>query len=208
MKNNLKNTSKPNAKLWIGLIVFVAILVLAAAVFVYLKFFRTDNLIPSGESSETNNPVDDINGSEVGNNATPDPDAVTHDLLSPPANSMAFFLSQSNSKYLDPKLGPTGREIIEPVPGVVGTWDIPVPFINPLGSQKLYTGGTRYDADDGISIQYISNYTEYVKSLSGECWILSVSEGSGLPIKFLENYAQQIGATIFPVHMPTGLSSL
>lgn len=101
---------------------------------------------------------------------------------------------------VDPNLSPTGKKILQPETGPVGSWDIPVPYINPLGSQSLYTGGTEYRAleDSGtLDIQYIENYTEYQKRLSGDVWYMRVDIDSGLPSQFLKDYAVSIGGEVY-----------
>ncbi len=112
------------------------------------------------------------------------------------AGVTGFFLDYGD-KYVDPNLGPTGKTLAIPTTGPIGTWDIPVPFINPLGTQDLYTGSTSYKPDDALDIQYVDNFTEFSKRLYGDRWFMGVNESSGIPIQFLKDYAAQIGGTVF-----------
>lgn len=82
-----------------------------------------------------------------------------------------------------------------PKTGPVGQWDIPIPEINPLGSQELYTT-TDYEIH-GITVKYIDNFAEYNKDVMGEVWTLEVEDPSGVPLHFLNNYASSIKASIF-----------
>ena len=107
------------------------------------------------------------------------------------------FITGYGDKYADPSLSATGRKIVDPETGPVGTWSIPVPFINPLGSQKLYTGGSDFKATDAIDIQYIDNFTEFRQRLFGDRWYLAVNDENGLPMRFLKAYAEQLGATVY-----------
>ena len=82
-----------------------------------------------------------------------------------------------------------------PKTGPVGQWDIPIPEINPLGSQALYMT-TDYEMH-GITVKYIENFAEYSKDVMGEVWTLEVEDPSGVPLHFLKEYASSIKASIF-----------
>ena len=112
--------------------------------------------------------------------------------VSVPAHLLSF-----GDKYADPALTATGREQHTPVPGPVGTWSIPVPYLNPLGTQALYTGGSNYEAFGFLDIQYVSQFTEFKKRLFGDVWQLRVNKVPGLPVAFLKAYAAEMGATIY-----------
>ena len=109
----------------------------------------------------------------------------------------AAIVTGFGSKYVDPNIGPTGKVIVKPTTGPVGTWDIPVPFINPLGIQSLYNGGNSYKPLDALDIAYISNFSEFKQRLYGDVWFLGVIDPSGIPMQFLKDYAKEIGATVF-----------
>ena len=82
-----------------------------------------------------------------------------------------------------------------PQTGPVGTWDIPIPEINPLGSQGLYIT-TGYEP--GVyGVKYIDNFAEHKKTIEGEIWTLEVKDDSGIPLTFLRDYAQKLGANLF-----------
>lgn len=83
-----------------------------------------------------------------------------------------------------------------PQTGPVGEWSIPIPKINPLGSQSLYTD-TVYDVE-GHSITFVNNYQETSRSFQGEKWRLTVADSSSNPLKFLKAYAKKIGAALYP----------
>ena len=123
--------------------------------------------------------------------------AADHDASSGSSQPMT---SNTNQQSLDAKLSTSGRSITQPETGSEGTWDTPVPLINPLGSQSLYTGGIEYvegGADGFIDIRYIDNATEFQQRLHGDTWSLKVNDSSGLPLQFLQDYANKIGGTIF-----------
>ena len=82
-----------------------------------------------------------------------------------------------------------------PKTGPVGQWDIPIPEINPLGSQALYAK-TNHEMH-GITVNYIDNFAEYNKDVVGEMWTLEVEDPSGVPLRFLNDYAASIKASIF-----------
>ncbi len=188
MKINVKNLWKTNKIFRIASIVFAAVLLISGSFLVYQSIDKKPQ-----SSSKSTSELTEQNNPTVGNAGT----SVTElDLSSPPENSLAYFLSQNSTKYINPDLGPTGRKIIQPEPGEAGTWDIPIPLINPLGSQKLYSD-TKHSESKGQKIQYISNYTEYNKTINGEYWSLPVNNGSGLPIQYIKDYADSIGAEIF-----------
>lgn len=83
-----------------------------------------------------------------------------------------------------------------PKTGPVGKWDIPIPKINPLGSQSLY-GSTEY-ALGSHSLSFIENYQEASRTFSGETWRLMVLDDSKSPLEFLKKYAKKAGAEIYP----------
>lgn len=83
-----------------------------------------------------------------------------------------------------------------PKTGPVGEWSIPIPKINPLGSQNLYTE-TTHNVEEH-SITFVENYQETKRSFQGEKWRLIVADSSSNPLKFLKAYAKKIGATIYP----------
>ncbi|NLE24271.1 MAG: hypothetical protein GX625_02850 [Clostridiaceae bacterium] len=190
MKMNIKNLWKTNKIFRISSIAVLGAILIIGSFFIY-KGIKNSPLFSSKHTSE-------VDGDKTGKSSsgTENNDINNIDLSSPPENSMAYFLNLNREKYLNPNLGPAGREIIQPEPGDVGTWDMPVPLINPLGSQKLYDE-TRHNDYHGQSIQYISNYTEYEKTLNGEYWFLSVNNGSGLPIQYIKDYADSLGAEMF-----------
>jgi len=82
-----------------------------------------------------------------------------------------------------------------PKRGPVGVWDIPVPEINPLGSQSLYAS-TSYDFGEH-NIKYIDNFIQSEKVVHGETWQLTVNDDSGIPLEFLKDYVKELGGTIF-----------
>lgn len=106
-----------------------------------------------------------------------------------------FSGCQRNSEKKEPEVKTT-KNVKGPKTGPVGTWDIPVPEINPLGTQSLYTN-TSYSASGGCDIKYLENFTENMKSVSGEEWTLEVADPSGIPLEFLREYVQKIGANTF-----------
>lgn len=187
-----KSLWKPNKLFREGMIAVIVLAVAGGSFFIYQKvakklpplFAETTESDHIGNSQTPSGVKTDSTDSFAGLDASAD---------SP--DSMAFFLSKNGKNYLDPNLGPSGRTIIPPEPGEVGTWDVPVPLINPLGSQKLYTN-TRYNERQGHNIKQIINFTEYKKYLEGEGWFLSVNNGSGLPVQFLKEYAKNLGAAV------------
>ena len=84
-----------------------------------------------------------------------------------------------------------------PKRGPVGIWDIPVPEINPLGSQELYYSTSYDNAVNEYVLKYVENYIENRRTLLGETWTLSVEDPSGIPLEFLKEYVQEIGGTFF-----------
>jgi len=105
-----------------------------------------------------------------------------------------FTGCQNGSKKNEPKVKTT-KNVKGPKTGPVGKWDIPIPEINPLGTQSLYTT-TSYETG-GCEIKYIENFTENAKNVEGEVWTLEVADPSGIPLEFLKEYAQKIGASTF-----------
>lgn len=191
MKNSFKTIWKSNLFVRIGIIALAVLLVAGSGILI-TKILSNSRNIPADENLETDNSLKETpsqNGTAIGPSVTPFPDAI-------PVNSMAYFLGNNKENYLRTGLSLTGKELKEPETGAVGTWDIPVPLINPLGSQELYTYDTSYYEKRGHGIQYISNYTEYSRNLYGELWYLRVNEYA-LPLQFLKDYATQIGAEIY-----------
>lgn len=89
----------------------------------------------------------------------------------------------------------TTANVKGPERGPVGVWDIPVPEINPLGSQGLYTG-TSY-TKGSHNLKYIENFTDNQKTAYGEIWTLQVTDTSGIPLEFLKEYVAELGGNIF-----------
>lgn len=87
------------------------------------------------------------------------------------------------------------NEVSGPKTGPVGNWDIPIPEINPLGSQNLYSS-TEYEGKEH-TVTFVENYQESSRLLSGEQWTLVVADNSGIPLKFLKDYAKKLGANIY-----------
>ncbi len=89
----------------------------------------------------------------------------------------------------------TTANVKGPERGPVGVWDIPVPEINPLGSQSLY-GSTGY-SKGSHDLKYIENFAENSKTVTGEVWTLQVADPSGIPLEFLKEYITELGANIY-----------
>lgn len=131
----------------------------------------------------------------------------------PQAVSTGESLRPAFGQWLDDQLanpaigGLTPRGLPPEVPetGEVGAWNIPVPEINPLGAQKLYTLGTGYSKANGIKLALQSNQAEIQKSLSGEVWTLSFSAKKGDVLPFLKEYVQKIGGEVLPSRSEDGL---
>ncbi|MEN6313075.1 MAG: VWA domain-containing protein [Clostridiaceae bacterium] len=104
------------------------------------------------------------------------------------------FSGCQNGSKNEPKVKTT-KNVKGPKTGPVGKWDIPIPEINPLGTQSLYTT-TGYNTG-GHEIRYLENFTENTKNVEGEVWTLEVADPSGIPLEFLKEYAQKIGASTF-----------
>lgn len=83
-----------------------------------------------------------------------------------------------------------------PKTGPVGNWDIPIPEINPLGSQNLYLS-TSHEEGASLDLKYIDNFAEVTKIIDGEMWTLEVEDPSGIPLTFLREYAEKLGANLF-----------
>lgn len=96
--------------------------------------------------------------------------------------------------------GLTPRGLVPEVPetGATGVWTIPVPEINPLGAQKLYTKGASYKKAGGLKLSFLDNGAEIQKSLSGEGWTLSFAIRQGDVLPFLTEYARKIGGEVLP----------
>ncbi len=90
----------------------------------------------------------------------------------------------------------TTANVEGPKRGPVGVWDIPVPDINPLGSQELYSS-TGYSQGSQHSLKYIENFVENQKTVFGEVWTLNVTDSSGIPLEFLKEYITELGANIY-----------
>lgn len=82
-----------------------------------------------------------------------------------------------------------------PKTGPVGNWYMPIPDINPLGSQSLYAR-TEYENGDHY-IKFVENYQESSRLFKGEKWTLAVADKSSSPLKFLKDYAKKAGAKIY-----------
>lgn len=192
MEMRIRDIWKTNKVFRIISISISALLIIIGSLFLYRNIFKNP-LSFSNQTKETN--VIKIDKNDC---ATTNIDGIVNnlDLTEPPQNSIAVFINQNSKNYLNSNLGPSGKEVIPPEPGEIGTWDIPIPLINPLGSENLYSEISHYD-QRGYDLQYISNYTEYEKTLNGENWILSVNNDSGLPIQYLKEYAINLGAEIF-----------
>lgn len=89
----------------------------------------------------------------------------------------------------------TTANVEGPKRGPVGVWDIPVPEINPLGSQDLYSG-TSY-SKGSHNLKYIENFVENQKTVLGEIWVLLVADPSGIPLEFLKEYVAELGGNIY-----------
>lgn len=87
------------------------------------------------------------------------------------------------------------KNLQPPKTGPVGEWDIPLPEINPLGSQALYSS-TDY-AIGTHEVSYIDNFAENNLTLKGEVWTLDVEDSSGAPLYFLKKYAEQNQMKLF-----------
>jgi hypothetical protein len=70
-----------------------------------------------------------------------------------------------------------------PKTGPVGKWDMPIPEINPLGSQGLYASTEHLAGEHNLS--FVENYQEASRTFSGEVWKLEVLDQSKTPLKFL-----------------------
>ncbi|MEL1136551.1 VWA domain-containing protein [Desulfitobacterium sp. THU1] len=87
------------------------------------------------------------------------------------------------------------KDLQPPKTGPVGEWDIPIPAINPLGSQSLYSA-TDYTTG-GHEMTYIDNFLENTCSVEGEKWTLQVNDPSGAPLYFLKKYAVENNMKVF-----------
>lgn len=186
MKNSFKNLWKSKLFVRFGIIALAAIIVVGSGIAI-TKILKPRDIPADDETLKTETPSQI--GTAIGPSVTPIPDVI-------PTNSLAYFLSENRDKYLNTAYSLTGKEMKTPITGEVGTWTIPVPLINPLGSQELYTYDTSYHEKRDHDIQYISNYTEFTAVLYGEVWYLKVSDYP-LPVEFLKDYAKKIGAEIF-----------
>src|SRR5690554_4049312 len=95
----------------------------------------------------------------------------------------------------DKTTGTSGPRPKGPKTGPVGNWDIPIPEINPLGSQGLYLS-TSHEEGASLDLKYIDNFAEVTKKVDGEMWTLEVEDPSGIPLTFLREYAENLGANL------------
>lgn len=85
-----------------------------------------------------------------------------------------------------------------PATGEVGVWKIPVPEINPLGAQALYTLGAGYREAGNLKLTFLDHGSEVQRVLNGEAWTLSFTTAKGDVLPFLKEYAGKIGGEVFP----------
>lgn len=83
-----------------------------------------------------------------------------------------------------------------PKTGPIGKWSIPIPKINPLGSQNLYADSQYMTGEHSLS--FVENYQEASRAFSGEMWKLVVKDESKKPLDFLKKYAKKLGTVIYP----------
>ncbi|MGI6085106.1 MAG: VWA domain-containing protein [Acetivibrionales bacterium] len=190
MKDVIKTLWKSNLYVRIGTIALAAALIVGSGIITAKIINKSRNSTDDLQSDKDTAETFSQNGTEIGPSVTPIPDTL-------PTNSMAYYLSKNSDNYFNAGYSLTGKEIKTPVTGEVGTWDIPIPLINPLGSQELYTYDNHsYYKKRSHDIQYISNFTEYTRNLYGEVWYLGVNDYA-LPLQFLKDYAKKIGAEIY-----------
>lgn len=90
---------------------------------------------------------------------------------------------------------PSTQGLTPPTTGPIGTWDIDIPKINPLGSQSLYSSTQQ---DTGYStVTFIDYYQERTRTVYGDRWGLRVEDNSGIEMEWLRQYAESIDATIY-----------
>ena len=95
-------------------------------------------------------------------------------------------------------LTPRGLKPETPQTGPADDWsDVPVPFVNPLGSKGLYSS-TEYRPDSDMTYSYLVDSEEMSRSIKGEYWSLRLDEGEGDIYPFLREYAEKLGAEFLP----------
>lgn len=104
-------------------------------------------------------------------------------------------LGGCGNKAAESALGDKYKNATPPKTGPVGEWDIPIPEINPIGSQNLYSS-TNYEIGSH-EVAYIDNFAECIRSLEGEVWTLEVEDPSGVPLYFLKKYAEENKMNVF-----------
>ncbi len=144
------------------------------------------------EKKEDNGPEQQQNGETVGS-------ASGEDLLfdGDSESRLARFISDYMKNASFTNLTVRGLPPETPQTGPVGQWDIPVPEINPLGTQSLYDHGAYYYKDGGIDLSYLDGSAGITRYISGENWQLSFSAQTGDVLPFLKEYASKIGAEVF-----------
>ena len=144
------------------------------------------------EKKEGNGPEQQQNGETVGS-------ASGEDLLfdGDSESRLARFISDYMKNASFTNLTVRGLPPETPQTGPVGQWDIPVPEINPLGTQSLYDHGAYYYKDGGIDLSYLDGSAGITRYISGENWQLSFSAQTGDVLPFLKEYASKIGAEVF-----------
>ncbi|NLI77010.1 MAG: VWA domain-containing protein [Candidatus Riflebacteria bacterium] len=115
--------------------------------------------------------------------------------LKPP---FADWLAARLQKPATANLTARGLPPETPVTGEVGAWKIPVPEINPLGAQTLYTLGAGYREAGNLKLTFLDSGTEVQRVLNGESWALSFKTARGDVLPFLKEYAGRIGGEVFP----------
>ena len=149
------------------------------------------NIVSGCSKQKPNVETDETQTVSLGTNYV---DEIEEEFESPLASYIAEYLKNYDLSGLTVR----GLKIETPEVKEVGEWDIPIPEINPLGSQELYDLGSYYRPDSGIEIAYLENFTEIKKSVTGEEWNLSFSAKSGDVLPFLREYASKIGAEVLP----------
>ncbi len=113
-----------------------------------------------------------------------------------PKPAFSLWFAERRKQAAAAGLTPRGLVPETPETGERGTWSIPVPEINPLGAQKLYTKGTGYKKAGGLKLSVAENGTLIQRSLSGESWTLSFAVKQGDVLPFLKEYVQKIGGEL------------
>lgn len=114
------------------------------------------------------------------------------------------WLAEQQKKPGNSNLTPRGLPPETPETAEVGDWKFPVPEINPLGSQKLYTLGAGYKEAGELKLVYLDNQAQVTRGLSGEAWTLSFKTSKGDALPFLKEYARKIGAELFSASYDDG----